>query len=274
MDPQSFGVDFCGPYISGGKFQSSVCSTHTARSAEEQCCKEHDCCYVHAGTPSEYSTCDVDFVNCNAPLNSWQSSFNSGLVNTFGKYFHGSNKMKRPRALSAFSYDTSPTLPPYGAPRFWDDAVINDRVTYGTPMYNSQTPDRPIMRRLPGAPVRSKRRLNLSADDANSLRSNLYGLFDLQSDRFVRGRRRRFSRLPRFHRRRIARAAQRRWRVAYARKKRLTWRNRRYGRMVSSASKIQRSFRKFLWRKKLRRNSFKRIRFIASNGKLSRYYKY
>lgn len=272
MDPENFGVDYCGPYISGGKFQSSVCSTHTPRTAEEACCKDHDCCYVHASSPSDFTSCDVGFSNCNAELNSLQSSINSGLVNTFGKYFH-SNKMKR-RATSFDTYDTSPTLPQYGAPRFWDDLVLHDSI-YGTrPFSVGTTPDRPIMRVLPQAPRRTKRRLNLSSQDLNSLRRNLNYDFDAHVNPSILGKRRRFSRLPRFYRRRIANNMKRRWRIAFAQKRRLNWRNNHYARRVSSASRIQRSFRKFLFRKKLRRNSFKRLRFVSSNGRLSRYYKY
>lgn len=276
MDPQDFGIDYCGPYVSGGKFQSSVCSTHTARSGEEQCCKDHDCCYVHAETPSDFTSCDVGFSNCNSELNSLQSTINSGLVNTFGKYFH-SNKMKRPRSISLDTYDTSPVLPQYGAPNFWDDMVLHDSI-YGTrPFAVGVTPPRAgwrATRHAPQAPRRSKRRLNLSSSDANSLRRNLNYTFDAHVNPSIIGKRRRFSRLPRFYRRRIANNAQRRWRIAFAKKRRANWRNKFYARKVSSASRIQRSFRKFLFRKKLRRNSFKRLRFVGTKSGLSHYYKY
>jgi len=280
MDPQSWGIDFCGPYVSGGKFQSSVCSTHTARTAEEQCCKDHDCCYVHAGSPSEFVTCDETFTACNAPLTSVQSSINSGLVNSFGKYFHsGTKKMKRVRSASMDAYAPPPPTLPYSvADRgYWTDQCINDRETYSSPTFRiGTTPQRGwrATRHVPRAPVRSKKRLRLSSADKTALTGNLLGSFNASVSPWQMAKRRRFSRLPRFYRRRIARQTQRRWRIAYAKKQRLTWRNNYYRRRVSAASRIQRSFRKFLTRKKIRRNSFKRLRFVASNGKLGRYYKY
>lgn len=273
MDPQSLGVDYCGPYVSGGKFQSSVCSTHTARSSEEQCCKDHDCCYVHAGSSSDFASCDQSFVGCNAPLDSFQSSLNSYLVDTFGSYFH-SNKMtglKRRHSYDAFDTSAGTSV------RFADDTPIHDGFTYHAPRtwYEAvYTPDRPSVRRVPLAPGRSRKRLRLDPKIRREITTNLTTAFN-NADPFLRAKRRRFSRLPRFYRRRIARQAQRSWRIAYAKKKRLAWRNNYYRRRVSSASRIQRSFRKFLWRKKLRANSFRRIRFLSSPRRgLRRYYKY
>lgn len=275
MDPQDFGIDFCGPYVSGGKFQSSVASTHTARTAEEQCCKDHDACYFHASTPSEFVTCDENFTGCNAPLNSFQSSINSGLVNAFGKYFHGSgSKMKRPRTHSIPEYEGQSSTLPYDR-GYWTDQCIHDVETYNTPQFAiGTTPDRPVMRRIPQRPLRSRKRLRLGSRDKTGITANLIGHFDSNVSRWRLGRRRRFSRLPRFYRRRIARQKQRSWRIAYARKQRLNWRNNYYRKRVGAASRIQRSFRKFLYRKKLRRNSFKRIRFIGDKYGVRRYYKY
>jgi len=282
MDPESFGVDYCGPYISGGKFQSSVCSTNTPRTAEEACCKDHDCCYVHAGSSSDFVTCDETFKSCNAPLNSIQSKINSGLVSTFGKYFHSNMNagdfdkefppQKRHRRASYNEFDTS-------AGQDWpmyDDMCIHDVFTYKDPRPFSvgTTPDRPTMRRVPRAPGRSKQRLRLSSDDRVPITRNLNYEFNAFGDPATMGKRRRFSRLPRFYRRRIANNMKRRWRIAFAQKRRLNWRNNHYARRVSSASRIQRSFRKFLFRKKLRRNSFKRLRFVSSNRRYGRYYKY
>lgn len=42
----ALGVDYCGPYISDGRFQTSVEGYATARNALEQACKEHDGAYA------------------------------------------------------------------------------------------------------------------------------------------------------------------------------------------------------------------------------------
>lgn len=272
MDPQDFGIDYCGPYVSGGKFQSSVCSTITPRSGEEACCKDHDCCYVHASSPSDFTSCDTSFAGCNSELNSLQSSINSGLVSNFGHYFHGNKMTLRKRSFDSYE-GLSSTLPAAAAPPYYDDMCINDAFTYGDPSYVGETP----VRRTTStnyAPGRSRKRLRLSSTDRDAVRRNLNYEFNAFGTPSQMAKRRRFSRLPRFYRRRIANNAQRRWRIAFAKKRRLAWRNNHYARRVTSASRIQRSFRKFLFRKKLRRNTFKRLRFVSTKGNLRHYYKY
>lgn len=271
MDPQDFGVDFCGPYISGGKWQSSVCSTHTARSAEEQCCKEHDCCYNLAGSSSGFTECDAQFGRCNDHIGSVQSSINKKLVSTFGDYFH-SNKMKR----SAPQDDVSSWTCNYcDTPNF---IAMEQCGVCGDPYdIDSSSPIkvRSVGSSAPYAPKKSNKRLRLDKDDVASIKKNLIHDFDLMVDPSVLRRRRQFSRLPRWKRRKLAQLAQRRWRLAYAKKQRLKWRNNYFRKRSGYASKIQRSFRKFLWRKKFRKNSLRRLRFEWSPSKgLRRYYTY
>lgn len=80
--------DWCGPYISDGKFQSSRPGFTTARSAQEQRCKEHDIAYYYCKSQKCFEEADRRFAQ-----DSWGTSFlgsaQSVLVNWGGKYFHG-----------------------------------------------------------------------------------------------------------------------------------------------------------------------------------------
>ena len=89
--------DWCGPYISDGKFQSSRPGFTTARSAQEQRCKEHDIAYYYCKSQKCFEEADRRFSEA-----SWGTSFigsaQSLLVYYGGPYFHGeySEDKKRP----------------------------------------------------------------------------------------------------------------------------------------------------------------------------------
>jgi hypothetical protein len=262
--------DFCGPYISDGKWQSSVCGYATARSAEEQCCKDHDCAYHMGVTPQDFVQADREFVSCNAKIGSLQSKINSGLVSTFGKYFHSGPRsqqerrsMKRPFDWTCGYCDTKN----YGA---MEQCGVCDDPMYGDD--ELRTPPKVRRVTVPQAPTRSRKRLRLSEESKQSLKGNLLFYFNNNVDRLLK--RRRFSRLPRSSRLRIAQEAKRRWRIAYAKKLRAKARNRYYKKRSYYASKLQRSFRKFLWRKKHRNNILKKTRYISSPSGLRRYIKW
>lgn len=80
--------DWCGPYISDGKFQSSTPGFTTARSAQEQRCKEHDIAYSQCKSQKCFEEADRRFSG-----DSWGTSVlgsaQSILVHYGGKYFHG-----------------------------------------------------------------------------------------------------------------------------------------------------------------------------------------
>lgn len=89
--------DWCGPYISDGKFQSSRPGFTTARSAQEQRCKEHDIAYYYCKSQKCFEEADRRFSEA-----SWGTSIigsaQSLLVHYGGPYFHGeySEDKKRP----------------------------------------------------------------------------------------------------------------------------------------------------------------------------------
>lgn len=80
--------DWCGPYISDGKFQSSTPGFTTARSAQEQRCKEHDIAYANCKSQKCFEEADRRFSG-----DSWGTSVLGSaqaiLVHYGGKYFHG-----------------------------------------------------------------------------------------------------------------------------------------------------------------------------------------
>lgn len=80
--------DWCGPYISDGKFQSSTPGFTTARSAQEQRCKEHDIAYANCKSQKCFEEADRRFSG-----DSWGTSVLGSaqaiLVQYGGKYFHG-----------------------------------------------------------------------------------------------------------------------------------------------------------------------------------------
>lgn len=190
--------DYCGPYISDGKFQGSVCGKATARSSEEQCCKEHDCCYYSAASPTDFTTCDSQFVDCNKPLNSYTSSINSFAVNHGGSFFHSNNMDSRKRSHSESEYSASDY---YGDP----NGYTSDYYAFDTPSVT------PLV--VPDRPRKKSRNNRVPQSSLDSVRKKL--LFTLPVDSLYR-RRRWFSKLSRSERRMIARRHQRRWRMARA----------------------------------------------------------
>lgn len=81
--------DWCGPYISDGKFQSSIPGFTTARSAQEQACKEHDIAYSKCKSRKCFEEADRKFRD-----DSWSLGAFGKLAGTAvyygGRYFHGS----------------------------------------------------------------------------------------------------------------------------------------------------------------------------------------
>lgn len=81
--------DWCGPYISDGKFQSSYAGFTTARSAQEQACKEHDIAYSKCKSRKCFEEADRKFRD-----DSWALGAFGKLAGTAvyygGSYFHGS----------------------------------------------------------------------------------------------------------------------------------------------------------------------------------------
>lgn len=81
--------DWCGPYISDGKFQSSYPGFTTARSAQEQACKEHDIAYSKCKSRKCFEEADRKFRD-----DSWALGAFGKLAGTAvyygGSYFHGS----------------------------------------------------------------------------------------------------------------------------------------------------------------------------------------
>lgn len=80
--------DWCGPYISDGKFQSSRPGFTTARSAQEQRCKEHDIAYYHCKSQACFEAADRKFSEDSWGHSLWSSSA-ALLVKFAGTYFHG-----------------------------------------------------------------------------------------------------------------------------------------------------------------------------------------
>lgn len=80
--------DWCGPYISDGKFQSSTPGFTTARSAQEQRCKDHDIAYAKCKSQKCFEEADRRFSG-----DSWGTSVLGSaqaiLVQYGGKHFHG-----------------------------------------------------------------------------------------------------------------------------------------------------------------------------------------
>lgn len=81
--------DWCGPYISDGKFQSSYAGSTTARSAQEQRCKEHDIAYAKCKSRKCFEEADRKFRD-----DSWSLGAFGKLAGTAvyygGSHFHGS----------------------------------------------------------------------------------------------------------------------------------------------------------------------------------------
>ena len=75
--------EYCGPYISDGKFQSSVCGYLTPSSLQEYNCKVHDCCYYNARSKKHFKDCDKEFYL--ASLN------NDNYLQGYAVYYGGSN---------------------------------------------------------------------------------------------------------------------------------------------------------------------------------------
>lgn len=80
--------DWCGPYISDGKFQSSYPGYTTARSAQEQVCKEHDIAYYHCKSRECFEEADRKFRDDSWALGVFGKVVGSAVYN-FGSYFHG-----------------------------------------------------------------------------------------------------------------------------------------------------------------------------------------
>ena len=60
--------NWCGPFYSAGKWQSSVCDDSVpSLFPEDECCKVHDCCFYncHGGSSCNHK-CNQDFVQCQA----------------------------------------------------------------------------------------------------------------------------------------------------------------------------------------------------------------
>lgn len=81
--------DWCGPYISDGKFQSSTAGFTTARSVQEQACKEHDIAYTKCKSRKCFEEADRKFHD-----DSWALGAFGKLAGTAvyygGSLFHGS----------------------------------------------------------------------------------------------------------------------------------------------------------------------------------------
>lgn len=80
--------DWCGPYISDGKFQSSTSGFTTARSAQEQKCKDHDIAYSRCKSRKCFEEADRKFRD-----DSWSLGLFGKVAGTAvyhgGPLFHG-----------------------------------------------------------------------------------------------------------------------------------------------------------------------------------------
>lgn len=81
--------DWCGPYISDGKFQSSYAGFTTARSAQEQACKEHDIAYSKCKSRKCFEEADRKFRDDSWALGAFGKLAGSAVYYG-GSYFHGS----------------------------------------------------------------------------------------------------------------------------------------------------------------------------------------
>lgn len=81
--------DWCGPYISDGKFQSSYAGFTTARSAQEQACKEHDIAYSKCKSRKCFEEADRKFRDDSWALGAFGKLAGTGVYYG-GSYFHGS----------------------------------------------------------------------------------------------------------------------------------------------------------------------------------------
>lgn len=81
--------DWCGPYISDGKFQSSYAGFTTARSAQEQACKEHDIAYTKCKSRKCFEEADRKFRDDSWALGAFGKLAGSAVYYG-GSYFHGS----------------------------------------------------------------------------------------------------------------------------------------------------------------------------------------
>ena len=93
--------DWCGPYISDGKFQSSYPGYTTARSAQEQLCKEHDIAYYHCKSRKCFEEADRKFRDDSWALGVFGKAAGTAVYH-LGSYFHGDyeeekSSGKRPR---------------------------------------------------------------------------------------------------------------------------------------------------------------------------------
>lgn len=80
--------DWCGPYISDGKFQSSTPGFTTARSAQEQRCKEHDIAYAKCKSRKCFEEADRKFRDDSWALGVFGKLAGTGVYH-LGPLFHG-----------------------------------------------------------------------------------------------------------------------------------------------------------------------------------------
>ena len=80
--------DWCGPYISDGKFQSSAAGFTTARSAQEQTCKEHDIAYSRCKSRKCFEEADRKFRDDSWSLGAFGKAAGTAVYHG-GPLFHG-----------------------------------------------------------------------------------------------------------------------------------------------------------------------------------------
>lgn len=236
----AFPYNYCGPYISDGKFQESVCGTSKPVDKVDACCDIHDCCFFHChgGSPCNHR-CNRAFVSCQRDTGSLVGNAMAGLVQATN---YG---VKRLRSSSDSEPYTKHYNVEYSDKTYpWDDQDMTDcpapqltpwtrrtKAKGWTPQFSiGKAPKGTAMRRdLFGATKRKRKKVPHAPRNVVEARRQWFAVFanKKQRVRLARQRRARYlssrykvqrSRLAHFRKSIAARKIQRAFRKNYFRK--------------------------------------------------------
>ena len=149
--------DWCGPYISDGKFQSSTPGFTTARSAQEQKCKDHDIAYSRCKSRKCFEEADRKFRD-----DSWSLGAFGKLAGTAvyhgGPLFHGKYEEDEKKESGKRKQEDTPQA--------------SDKRLRGNPNLTGQK--RPAESNKPSQ-RNSRRRLNFNPDNQSDPLAPLFG---------------------------------------------------------------------------------------------------
>ena len=149
--------DWCGPYISDGKFQSSTPGFTTARSAQEQTCKEHDIAYSRCKSRKCFEEADRKFRDDSWSLGVFGKAAGTAVYHG-GPLFHGKYEEDEKKESGKRKQEDTPQA--------------SDKRLRGNPNLTGQK--RPAESNKPSQ-RNSRRRLNFNPDSQSDPLTPLYG---------------------------------------------------------------------------------------------------